>query len=339
MLSPYQLPYFVRYFDGIDAAVSARLSRNVPASETTLTEEFLALMDLKSQRREKSLTYGVDDLQTDIAFPGDLLDVDFTISAHQHGSRFEAYVSQADFGLILEYRNTILPALDWNAAYLMQAKRLFHDRTGAYSVRSEFGSTSVEQDKRIKALARVLGSNGVRYCLYMPQPADYDANSTSAIRAFHSYNLSREIYDFALGLALHEAIRKAGGINAGMWIADVDASRKTAADVHNVAFEAINPLTWFILQHFGQFSSRHTGRMQLNQNLGQLAISGDRISKIAAGDAKAAQELIDELGGDARDEGVDPLRMKVLPKYSVTIRISSGPPEGLDIPIFRDGRE
>lgn len=134
MLTPYQLPLFVRYFDGIDLAVSRRLLRPVAPSETTLTQEFCALMDAGTQRREASLPFDAEALQADLARPGDMVDVQISIETHQHGPRLEAYVSQSDFGLILEYQNTVLPEFNWKAAYLMQAKRLFPQASGSYGL-------------------------------------------------------------------------------------------------------------------------------------------------------------------------------------------------------------
>lgn len=62
------------------------------------------------------------------------------------------------------------------------------------------------------------------------------------------------------------------------------------------------------------------------------------MARIAAGDRLAAQELIDELGDKARDKKFDPGTMTVLPGQSVTIRVRSGPPDGVDLPVSRDDR-
>lgn len=334
MFSPYQIPFFIRYFDGIDAAVSKRLSRRNPPTETTLTEEFCALMDADSQRRENLLKFDADALQTALSLPRDMLGVDFTIATHQHGQKLEAFVSQADFGLILDYRNTVLPNLNWKTAYLMQAKRLFPDTGGGYSVASKFSSTSVDQQSRMRDIAKILGERAIQYWLYMPQTTDYDVNSTSAIRNLHSRNLMDNIYDYAVGLALHEALQQSGGVDAGMWIANLESTCKNAADVHKGAFNSTIPFTWFILEHFGRLSSRHMDDIGTAHD-----VSTERVLKIATGDPTTSQELIDELGDRARDSDFDPTRMKVLPGNSITIRVTSGPPEGIDLPLSRTSRD
>jgi hypothetical protein len=338
MLNPYQIPFLIRYFDGIDLAVSRRLSRRVPPSETTLTQEFCALMDADAQRREKSLLFDADALNAALAKPGDMVDIDFRIEAHQHGPRLEAYVSQADFGLILEYRNTVLPRLDWQAAYLMQAKRLFPDPGGGYSVSSHFSSTSAEQQRRMLDLAEILGAAAIRYWLYTPTPDGYESRSTSAIRALHTYILSRDIFDYALGLALRDALERSGGIGAGLWITDLDMGN-TAIDVHRAAFVTAHPFTWFVLQHFSPVSS-HARRMP-RLNVRQSGAGGlvERAAQIAIGDRGAAQGLIDELGDRARDKEFDPKTMTVLPAHSVTIRMTAGPPDGIELPPARTTRD
>lgn len=337
MLTPYQLPFLIRYFDGIDAAVSRRLSRLVPPTETTLTQEFCALMDAAAQRREKSLTFDADALQEALAKPGDMVDVEFTIEVHQHGQRLEAFVSQADFGLILEYENTVLPNLNWRAAYLMQAKRLFPDPGGSYSIASTFASTSPDQQQRLQDLVEILGKEGIRSWLYMPSTDGYEAASSSAIRNLHARNVAGNIFDYALGLALRDELQRSGGIDAGMWVADL-AVGTTAADVHTNAFVETDPFTWFILQHFGRLSSHSERSTELHVESVRRGGSVERVARIAAGDRLAAQELIDELGDKARDKKFDPGTMTVLPGQSVTIRVRSGPPDGVDLPVSRDDR-
>ena len=45
MFAPHHLPFLIKYFDGIDAFVARKMSRPAPPGETTLTEEFCAMMD------------------------------------------------------------------------------------------------------------------------------------------------------------------------------------------------------------------------------------------------------------------------------------------------------
>jgi hypothetical protein len=351
MFSPYHLPFLIKYFDGIDKVIATRMLRIVPPSEPTLTEEFCALMSPANQRREGALAFDADHLQAALTSHGDLIDADFTIETHQHSQRMEAYVSQADFALVLEVENTILPSESWRAAYLMQAKRLFPASVGHYDVGSKFASTSKSQEKRIRSLARILGENALRYCLYCPPVSGYEPQTLGAIRALHMRAFSSMIFDYPVGLALHEEIRRSGGIDAGIWVAATKSPPVTAADLHDQAFrsydvtvfrdaaavrsdvalQGASPLTWFILHHLDLGTSR-SGLVQ-NSTRTMSAKSVDRVRAIGSGDPKAAQDLIDELGSEARSADFDPESMKVLPANIVTIRLRVGPTDGLQLPL------
>ena len=174
MLSPYHIPLLVRYFNGIDIAVSKRLLRSVPPSEPTLTEEFCALMDVDNQRRESSLEFDIDSLNAALCEHGDLIDADFRIETHQHTGRMEAYVSQSDFALVIDFEHTVLPDLSWGTAYLMQAKRLFPLKDDTYGVTSAFASADKEQHLRMQALSDILGDDAMKYCLYCPPTYGYE---------------------------------------------------------------------------------------------------------------------------------------------------------------------
>lgn len=333
MLGPYHLPLLIRYFDGIDLAVSKRLLRRVPPSEPTLTEEFCALMDAESQRRERLLEFDIDALSAALRAHGELIDVDFSIDAHQHAKWMEAYVSQSDFAFVLECENMVLRDRSWHAAYLMQAKRLFPTTTGTYGVASTFTSTDRGQQRRIRTLANILGESAIQYCLYCPPTSGYELHAASAVRTLHAANLEDHIFDYSLGLALHDEIKRSGGVETGIWIVDTQAEPRTATDLHAVAFKRAHPLTWFLLQHFGE-RARFGGSWKSGRSSPSHQI--DRVSAIARGDATAIRALIDELGDDARKADLAPETHRVLPATTVTIRLRVGPPEGIDLPISRD---
>lgn len=70
MFAPHHLRFLIKYFDGIDAFVARKLSRPAPSGETTLTEEFCAMMDAGNQRAEGLLSYDLDALNADLASNG-----------------------------------------------------------------------------------------------------------------------------------------------------------------------------------------------------------------------------------------------------------------------------
>ena len=332
MLSPYHIPLLVRYFNGIDIAVSKRLLRSVPPSEPTLTEEFCALMDVRNQRRESSLEFDIDSLNAALCEHGDLIDADIRIETHQHAREMEAFVSQSDFALVINFEHMVRRDLSWETAYLMQAKRLFPLKDNTYGVTSTFTSADKEQHLRMQALSDILGDDAMKYCLYCPPTYGYEPRSAAAVRALHAENLWSNIYDFSLGLALYDEIRQSGGVQTGMWIADAATEPRNAADLHSKAFKRSLPLTWFLLNHFKQ--EHHYG-MAGHEGPRRSQDQNKRVRAIARGDSQDIQNLINDLGDDARKAGLSPENLKVLPASTVTIRLRAGP-EGFDMPPSRD---
>lgn len=284
-------------------------------------------MNADTQVRENSLEYDLQKLSEDLASSGSALSANVTISTYPHIGGYESYVSQSDFGFVLEYENTLSRRASWSVAYLMQAKRLFKD-ADAYTLSSEFGSLSSEQHERIQDLAEILGEEALRYWLYLPQPTAFDRPSMEAIRGLHDLRLDEQIYDFALGLAFYEWLKSGNGCNAGMWISESSKKWRYASDVHQSAFVSASPFTWFILDHFNQSRLFHTRSLLRAPGQGSQT---DRVRKIAEGDQTEARELINQLGEKARRKDYSIENAKVLPKNTVTISIRSGPDVGADL--------
>ena len=204
----------------------------------------------------------------------------------------------------------------------------------------------------LRALARILGERALRYCLYCIPMSAYEPRSLGALRALHMRAFSSMIFDYPLGLALHEEIKRSGGVDAGMWITATKEPPTTAADLHgrafqsydvrnfrheltyptDVALQTTSPFTWFILHHLD--GGRAGKDLALDSTRTTSAASVERVRAIGSGDPRAAQALIDELASEARSADFDPESMKVLPASSVTIRLRVGPPDGIDLPLF-----
>lgn len=337
MLGPQHFPLLVRYFDGVDLTLSRQLQRPVPASETTLTQSFCALMDAGSQRREGQPAFGIDQLNAELAQLGDGLEASMRIDTSPHGAYFEANISQADFGLVLEYRNTFKPGYDWTAAYLMQAKRLFPSRTGEYDLASCFESCDAKQHQRIVDLVDFLGAHAVKYFLYCPPVSGFARASATAIRNRHILSLGGAIFDYGLGLAFRDAIRSKGGCDAGIWLTGADRQPSDALTLQDAAYRAAHPFTWFILGHFQPDVQGHPGLSGGATISGPLnathAIDAELVERtrgIADGDADIVRELLDHLGERARKADIDPEDLKVLPAGTITVTVRAGPPESFD---------
>jgi hypothetical protein len=333
LIGPQHIPLFVRYFDGIDEQIARRLLRRVPPGEATLTDEFCSLMDIDNQRRESLLDYDADDLNEALFGLGGDLHFDLQIDTHQYTQAYEGYVSQADFGLVLQYNNHLFPERDWRVAYLMQAKRLMPAAGGTYDMSSSFASLNAAQQTRLARLSDVLGPNALRYFLYCPPTAGYEAQIQTLVRALHTSNLATLIYDYAVGLALHEHVALNGGISNGLWVTDITRPPSNAQTLHARAFSSARPLTWFFLQHFDR-----ARRFTFDYDEPDLDDPAEpdqerRAYGIATGDETVIAEVLGELEKSDPRDGRRPETFKVLPANTVTIGVSSGPS---DVPIKID---
>ena len=310
-------------------------------------------MGADDQSRENTLEFDIDNLNKALrvhGVHGDLVDADIRIDTHKHAQSMEAYVSQSDFGLVIDFEHTVRRELSFATAYLMQAKRLYpldpHEDT-TYGVTSTFTSVDQNQHLRMQALSTILGNDVMKYCLYCPPTCKYEPNSLEDVRAFHAENLEENLWsyindfmfgvehraenlwsyidDFTFGVALHDEIRQSGGVQTGMWIVDAATRPGNARDVHSDAFNRSLPLTWFLLNHF----KKHHFEMVVHDGLGLMRDQNERVRQIACGNPDAIRRLINDLGPAARWVGLSPENLKVLPAATVTIQLSVRP-EGID---------
>ncbi|NBB26569.1 hypothetical protein GVM20_15660 [Porphyrobacter sp. SLTP] len=328
MLGPQHYPLLLRYLDGIDLCLALQLLRPTPATETTLTQSLGALMDAATQRREELPRFNIDHLNAALAAQGDNLQADIRIDTRPHSAHFEANVSQSDFGLVLEYQNLSDSRFNWIAAYLMQAKRLFPAKSGEYDLTSGFDSANTEQHQRLRDLVGELGEEVVKYIFYCPPVSGFTANAEAAIRTFHNFAFGEMIFDYALGLALRDAVRDKPGVNAGMWLSGTDIPPQDTFSFHQSAFTRVHPFSWFVLSHFQSRSPlRHQirdfgGALNIDSGGGNASVS--RARGVIDGDPTACRALIDALGERARRAGLDTEKVKPLPASSVTITIRAG---------------
>jgi hypothetical protein len=324
MIGPQHLPLLTSYFDSVDAALSGRLLRAVPPDEPALTNELCALMDADTQRREKLLKFNIDRLNAALAACGDDMQFDVRIDTHPHNPRMEAFVSQSDLGLIIEYQNHVLPAENWFNAYLLQAKRLHRaDRSGEYDDRAEFRSVDRRQHARLEAFAKHFGEKFFGYVLYCPPVPHLTAHTATKVRALHTRNLSRPIYDYVGGLSLFDYVKRSSGhIDAGIWITPVTTMPSRILNVHDAAFQGASPFSWFFLEHLTAPTSRpHRDRGRI----GRHRESGDEratlIRDVVAGDSNAIDEFLRIADGESPH---DLPEIAILPKSTITITVSVG---------------
>ena len=329
MFGPQHVKHIIAYFDGIDHELSRRMIRKNPPDEPALTNELCALLDAETQNTEKLLDYSLEQLNADLAACGDGLDLEIKIDTYPHNSAMERYVSQSDFGLVLEVDNKILPQENWFAAFLVQAKRLFRNpNSGEYDQKSSFQAVDAEQQLRLDRLARVIGEDALDYCLYCPPISALSDTARMQARALHNRNLHNKIFDYSGGLALRDALVQTGGINAGLWFRPIAYKPSTLLELHGSAFRTALPLTWYIIQYFiPAAGGRHREQYRAPEHSHRHDY--DRVRRIVTGDEQAIRDLIRELA-DAGEESEAPAHIRVLPRHTLTIKVSVGrslPPE------------
>lgn len=324
MIGPQHLPFLITYFDGIDAALSGRLLRVVPPDEPALTNELCALMDADTQRREKLLEFNIDRLNAALAACGDDVQFDLRIDTHPHNPRMEAFVSQSDLGLIIEYQNHVLPDENWFRAYLLQAKRLHRTGgSGEYDDRSFFRSVDHRQHDRLEELAKRFGEEFFGYILYCPPVPHLTAHTATKVRALHTRNLSRPIYDYVGGLSLFDYLKKnAGRIDAGIWLTPITTMPSRILDVHADAFQGASPFSWFFLEHLTNPPARaRRDRGRLRPHREPEDEREKLIRDVVSGDSGAIDEFLRVADGEkARDLP----QIAILPKSTITITVSVG---------------
>jgi len=325
MFGPQHLKHVIQYLDGIDDALSQRMLRKHPPDEPALTNELCALLDVETQRSEESLPYSLDQLNADLAALGDGLDFEVALDTYPHNMAMERHVSQSDFGLVLTYENHILPKESWSTAYLVQAKRLFRNpSSGEYDQRANFRAVDADQQTRLDRLASILGEGALLYGLYCPQTPNVPDTTRTQVRALHTRNLSGQIFDFGTGLALRDTLINNGGIDAGIWLRSIETKPTGLVGLHDEAFRSALPFTWFIIEHFTP-RSHHGSFSGLVRNGPILAEprEEDRVRRIVTGDQQAIRDLIDEVR-EAGEEALAPTTITVLPRHTITVKVSVG---------------
>ena len=108
MINPKALHFIIKYFDAVDAAVSARTIRKRPWSETSLTSLLCDLLDEETRGYEQ-LAYTLADLNKDLQELDGLIQVSLNIETHEYPPSIERFVTQSDLGFIVDFRDYFLP--------------------------------------------------------------------------------------------------------------------------------------------------------------------------------------------------------------------------------------
>ena len=174
------------YLDQIDREISVRFQRTAPPLETTLTQEFLACLDPEASARERlgnpyqTLRDELARSLTDagLAAPEGAEPWAAEITTIPHPSGYEAFVSHADMGLVIDYSASAGRPTPQPTAFLLQAKKLYPDRDKHHRLvfhgRCRFSGFSDPQHAAILRLQEELEKGALRYLYYMPRRSSFE---------------------------------------------------------------------------------------------------------------------------------------------------------------------
>ncbi len=123
VLSARSAPLLVKYLDSVDRVVSARVTRKRPWLEVALTSLLCDVLD-DDTSGEYPLEYTLEDLRAAVREAEPLLDIGLTIETHEYSPAVERWVTQADLGIVIRYQDGFDTSRSYEAAWLLQAKRL-----------------------------------------------------------------------------------------------------------------------------------------------------------------------------------------------------------------------
>lgn len=323
MISPRAIHLLIRHFDSIDEVVAKRMTRKRPWSEPALTSFLCDLLDEQTQH-EENLHYPLAQLNQDLYDLDGILNVTFAVQTHEYDSNIERWVTQADIGLVINFIDNMLPENSRRASWLLQAKRLYPDQRNpvTYSEASRFRGFDSDQHERIEKLVELVGVPFVRYLLYCPRPSYLDPVVERKLSHLRNLKLTGAIFDYTLGLELHEALsQRNSSIAAGIFVAQSDDVPHTLGDVHGSIFQLCSPFSWFLVSqitpnalHFQQYSRSSSSR------IGGSSPEEEWAYGIVTGEGDAVERLVEQLEG----EDDTPNTFAFLPAHSITVDVVVG---------------
>lgn len=323
MLPPRAIRPFLHYFDEVDETVARRMLRNRPWSETSLTSLLCDVMD-KNVDSDYPRTHDRPWLLARLAQDLPLLHFDCSIETHEYKSGLERWATQSDLGVVIVFRDYLLPGRDWERAYLLQAKTLYQ-KAGGFPLDAVFGAMDKAQHGRAKRINRHLGYELIRYLLYVPRPAQLPTSTAAILRHVRDVNIAGNIFDFSRGLELYaNMVGDDPVLDAGLVIAPVGGLPHTFADTYAQLFKSSLPWAWFltdIVTNGGNLGDHASGGSMWDEATPDIQ---DLMLGIVRGEGESLSQLT------AAVDGLDDRPFTVLPAHTITITVEVGTPDDQD---------
>ncbi|MFN8523211.1 MAG: hypothetical protein U0821_08920 [Chloroflexota bacterium] len=261
--------------------MTARLARGFSPHEDHLTSLLAEMLD-DNLTALSQLSFPLTALRAALAKEPRTLAASLSVEARQYPPHIERRLTSSDIGVIVSYRDHLVPKYSFDSGALFQAKRLFPSkRTGetTFSLLDRFESFDPQQLFRLTTLglhssewrmqhelARLRGGKRRvgHYLFYCPRPEAYSDASREEV---HRYLISSEgLFNNAMRLHRYELSSDPerhvpGLIATGLdWlvVAYLDSShgvlsvreannKPTARDVFQRMWEEAYPLSWFLV--------------------------------------------------------------------------------------------
>jgi len=325
-ITPREAKLLVRYLDAVDDSVTARLSSGFSPHEDHLTSLLCEMLDDNLTALNR-LSFSLVELRDELAKDPRKLTAGFSIETRKYPPHIECRLTSSDIGIVVSYRDHLVPTHSFESGVLFQAKRLFPSpRRGesTYSLDGRFESFDFEQLLRLAVLERDTHHRRERrhpqngglchYLFYCPRPEAYDEPSREEV---HRYLVpSGDIFDYARGWHLYELASDPARHIPGLIATDVHwlegkylewpdqggpricekRGTLSARDVFQEMWGHAHPLSWFLV--YGM-------------------LLGNRGSS-------SSQDLALVRGEMPNQDAETP----VLPRYVVTVRVESGTAHG-----------
>lgn len=326
-ITPREAKLLVKYFDAVDDSVTARLSSGFSPHEDHLTSLLCEMLDDNLTALNR-LSFSLQELRDELAKDPRRLAAALSIETRKYPSHIERRLTSSDVGMIVSYRDHLVPAHSFESGVLFQAKRLFpSSRHGelAYTLGGRFESFDFEQLLRLskleggsrherKRMSHMRQGSLCHYLFYCPRPEAYDESSREEV---HRYLVpSGDIFDYAKGWHLYEVAsdpdRHVPGLVAtelhwaesrylefpdpGGPILRPKPDTPCARDVFQSMWHHSHPLSWFLV--YGM-------------------LLGDR--------GTSSPDDLALVRGEAQKQDAE---TPILPRYVVTVRVESGTARG-----------
>ncbi len=224
IIKPGDVDHLLRYFSGVDEALSRRFAIGFLPDEEHLTSLLCELLDEKGSELH-ALSYSVSNLNSDLKNSGSLLTTSVSLSTTPYNKYQERYFTQSDIGIVVKYVDNIDPSCSFKKGLLVQAKKLFPYKDKIYTLNSKYNSFNAEQHERLTSMIEYYGMRRDKdsdklqrkrkmidgglcaaYLLYNPPITVFSQIEQELIIHRQLRQDSRSIFDYMDGLRLYHEL-------------------------------------------------------------------------------------------------------------------------------------